>query len=177
MSILLAGLAVALYSRAPVAVIEARFLGELSDRAINFRLETYPDQRQIEELISMPKSGNSSVDFTVRKAQTYRLCVSAKGMLPLSMLVFLTPGQCTTLGPQKPFIGDVNADNKIDSKDIDQIRRYSGSRKGSSRWEFGDDGDRFCGRNCDLNGDGIVDSKDIEIVKRTLLRQSQPNRH
>lgn len=67
----------------------------------------------------------------------------------------------TLIKKKQPEIvpGDVNGDNRINSKDISQMKKYIAGL-------VEDDAIVFC--NADLNGDGRVNSKDVSAIKRLI---------
>ncbi len=151
-----------------IAVLDSSFIGLLSDRAVTFRIETFPKRGFVEEFSTKTLKGRSSADFKIPKKGTYRLMISARGMLTHACLLTLSPGKITKMGKVNAFLGDVNGDNYIDKLDIALINNFDGVRARSDRWIFGDLDTPNSGRDCDLNGDNVVDKKDYRIASDNL---------
>jgi hypothetical protein len=151
-----------------MAELESKFIGSLSDRCIMFRLTTYPEKKLVQEFLSDTEARKSDVDFHIAKSGTFRLVVSAQGMLDQSMLVYLSPGKVTKIAEQTAILGDVTGDNAITVDDLKIVKRYLGVKAKSDRWVFGDIENSYSGRECDFNGDGVVNTADLAIVQANL---------
>jgi hypothetical protein len=64
--------------------------------------------------------------------------------------------------PSVPLRGDVNADGKVDMKDIAFVAKAFGKKSGDALWN----------PNADMNNDGKIDMKDIAVVAKNFGRQN-----
>jgi hypothetical protein len=151
----------------PFAGLTFHALGGMSDRSITIRIANQY-KAPLDEFLNRPEDGLSDVAFENLKTGTYLIKFAAPGMLIKQISVTLEPGKTNHFGNIDTWLGDINGDNVIDTKDTSILKRYLGAASGSDLWRIGDFEDDYSGSDCDLNNDNVVDSVDLAIATANL---------